>query len=1444
MKKLLKKSISFFLSLSLVLGLATTPSMVAKATASGGETTTFDNFEEEVDFIRNQSAQNGLSCDVNGYKFTMYTTSDLPDSSFSVEYKLIGGSYGKYLRAWIDCHPDYDEVDRLIHKLVISRSDGKSFDLDSVVLAYCDAYTSYTDIKLTGYKKDIPVDGAIANQSGNSIKYKEYNGGDNLIYDLSDKSAFKGIDSFVISGGLSSKVNVGYFIKSITASEHQETTNTAPTAKNVNITPDSYGEYLDGIYDFQDAEGDDEGESSFQWYRSDDSNGTNEVAIPEATAKRYVIQEEDFGKCLWFEVTPKDAGGLAGNPVRSGYFEIMQYNNPNDAELNALKVAIESYTGGGNSGIFQAEVNKEDKTVTVTGIAYMANQTLALTIPAGVKVIWDANFNGNGNNIVDLLRIDGAGSFELAENGALTMNDDSGLYDHNALKAGNEISSILIKGGAIDVPSGHAIYTSGDKTSVEVSGGTLNSFKGDTLYTAGSNSVIKISGGGVYSSDGASINSNSDVLISGGRVDNNAGRAVYSGGNVIISGNAFVTSGKGIAIELKKAANIEVTGGIVFARVDMNSNAVDLYRVPRDSQILTGEGYGTMIAWERTNKNVTYTYGTKNDLYTIDSKSVVKWTVENNIPGIMVDNGNYKQFIPIFDVTVTGAPETPVNRTVTFEYGDRDPIKESVPDGTSLGSDIWPADPVRAGYTFGGWYTGENGSGTAFTSDTAVNTDIIVYAKWVPVTENPDKVTVTSVTIKSAPAKTAYHEGEALELSGLVVTLNKSDGSSEDVPYEEFATKGITTNPANGKELITESSVVIITYTADNRDVLQKLTITPAGAENHTVTFQYGGLDTITKSAHDGKGLGGDNWPADPVKAGYTFDGWFTGENGTGSAFTSGTIVNADITVYAKWSAIISGPDNNNPGTPSTGTPSAGTPTSGTPSTGTPSSGTEQITVDVKQGNTNSVASQITIERTTKESGEKSDKVTYQKDKAAETVQKLKAEGKDTARIVIPDEKNEVSETRVNIPVASLGTLADGEISLQIDTEKAKISLPGESVKSTSQSLADDLYFRLVPVKNDAEKKTISNQARLNAALVSSNTNAAVSVIGNPITIETNMPSTDTEIILPLTGITIPASTAAREDFIKQLAVYIEHSDGDKELVQGELVEYKEGLYGIRFHISKFSTFTVVKTDAFLKSATKEITKITVPSNAVIKGSSITASVSNEISSLTVKAAVSKNAAWKLYTDKTLKKEAANGKLVLKTGVNTSYIKVTAQNKTTKVYKLSITRNKSAKAVITKVLIPEKATIKGDTITATVAKEKTSLTINSKVSSKATLKLYSDKALKKELSNSKVNLKEGANTVYLKVTAENGTSSKVYTLKITRKGQVYKSHVSLGLIGSKDYANNVAKIFEQDYKGTNVVVEKKGEYYLVSIDFKDETAAKTACEDMIRRGYIINYYFK
>ena len=141
----------------------------------------------------------------------------------------------------------------------------------------------------------------------------------------------------------------------------------------------------------------------------------------------------------------------------------------------------------------------------------------------------------------------------------------------------------------------------------------------------------------------------------------------------------------------------------------------------------------------------------------------------------------------------------------------------------------------------------------------------------------------------------------------------------------------------------------------------------------------------------------------------------------------------------------------------------AASPTPTTTTTSAPPSPTaEKISIEVKQGNTDSTVSQISVERTTNAKGEKSDTVTYQEDKAVETVDNLKAEGKDVARIVIPDEKDEVSETTINIPSYSLKTLTKGEISLQIETEDAKIDIPKESLQRVSSSLEKDLYFHFM----------------------------------------------------------------------------------------------------------------------------------------------------------------------------------------------------------------------------------------------------------------------------------------------------------------------------------------------------------------------------------------------
>ncbi len=82
--------------------------------------------------------------------------------------------------------------------------------------------------------------------------------------------------------------------------------NMAPTASAVNISGNpNNGQTLTGNYSFDDAEGDAEGASVYQWYRADDASGTNDAAIAGANASTYVVVGgTDETKWLRFEVAP------------------------------------------------------------------------------------------------------------------------------------------------------------------------------------------------------------------------------------------------------------------------------------------------------------------------------------------------------------------------------------------------------------------------------------------------------------------------------------------------------------------------------------------------------------------------------------------------------------------------------------------------------------------------------------------------------------------------------------------------------------------------------------------------------------------------------------------------------------------------------------------------------------------------------------------------------------------------------------------------------------------------------------------------------------------------------------------------------------------------------------------------------------------------------------
>jgi hypothetical protein len=344
----------------------------------------------------------------------------------------------------------------------------------------------------------------------------------------------------------------------------------------------------------------------------------------------------------------------------------------------------------------------------------------------------------------------------------------------------------------------------------------------------------------------------------------------------------------------------------------------------------------------------------------------------------------------------------------------------------------------------------------------------------------------------------------------------------------------------------------------------------------------------------------------------------------------------------------------------------------------------EKITVDVKGGESDVTASQIAFERVTDAEGIKKDSVIYQKENAIETVEKLKGSDEDTARIIIPDDNNLVSETEVKILTDTLNILAKEAITLEIETENAKICIPKETLQNAQQNSEKDLFFKLIPIKEKEQKEEVVERTLMEVGIRKAVDETNLSVVGTPMTIETNMPSSDTDIILPLTEIEVPLDLSEREAFLNLLAVYIEHSDGEKELVKGDIVEYKEGVYGIKFHITKFSTFTIVKTASVTnKSSECEVLEVKAPLNAVINGNEIKAAVNYETDSLTMKLAISEKASWKIYYDEACKKEINSRTIKLGIGSNEAYIKITSEDgASSKLYKLFITRKKASKKVI------------------------------------------------------------------------------------------------------------------------------------------------------------------
>ncbi|MFB2518530.1 S-layer homology domain-containing protein [Lysinibacillus sp. OTC-L20] len=229
-----------------------------------------------------------------------------------------------------------------------------------------------------------------------------------------------------------------------------------------------------------------------------------------------------------------------------------------------------------------------------------------------------------------------------------------------------------------------------------------------------------------------------------------------------------------------------------------------------------------------------------------------------------------------------------------------------------------------------------------------------------------------------------------------------------------------------------------------------------------------------------------------------------------------------------------------------------------------PPSPTESFTVNVESSNGKAV-SKTTIKRLVDVDGLVKDEVILTEASVLETINKLKEEKSDQARIVIPNSQDNVKQVDISIPNNIVTLLKESRLNLEISAYDVSVNVSNESLATFS----DNLYFRLIPLKGQSEQSQVEERAKKESIVQEIANSSFSKVLGQPMKIETNMQNRPVLLTLPL-------PTDITQEQLNHLAIYIEHSDGTKEVVRGKIVEYQKGITGLQFEVNKFSTFSIL----------------------------------------------------------------------------------------------------------------------------------------------------------------------------------------------------------------------------------------------------------------------------
>lgn len=320
--------------------------------------------------------------------------------------------------------------------------------------------------------------------------------------------------------------------------------------------------------------------------------------------------------------------------------------------------------------------------------------------------------------------------------------------------------------------------------------------------------------------------------------------------------------------------------------------------------VLTMDGSKAMQVYTGTHGSGTLLAATSGP-----SDGVISYTLPNTLPNntneiyVYRSSSTYNGTLTYMTVTRAGGGGSGTCYYVTYNGNGADGGFTKDEASHPSGSDVTVASNsfTKTGYTFTGWNTEAEGTGTPYTASgtiSGISGNMTLYAQWSDATEYDISTSATNGTIST---KVGGSEVTSAEASATVtITATPSTGYS-------FSSWTVT-DEDEGSVTVTSSTTNPTTFTMPAKAVTVSATFSEI---THTVSVAAGAHGTVSPSSVSGVGIATASGDITATPAtGYSFNGWTLPSGVTaaaGKTASSNPIqINAtadDKTITATWTA-------------------------------------------------------------------------------------------------------------------------------------------------------------------------------------------------------------------------------------------------------------------------------------------------------------------------------------------------------------------------------------------------------------------------------------------------------------------------------------------------------------------------------------------------------------